>query len=177
MSFRRPDLLRTATVMTRPTRIIGIQSVLIACERISGAFSSTAILSPARTSAHFQPPFHIGRWLSIQILRPSQPNGLSDRFCRTKKNRFVREFCGNQPCFSLLSRDKCNGCPLADQVVTNMLETFFRFVNRWSRVSHNPENSHLQTRLESPLCRLHPTHAFCLPPSALCSPGSAAVSR
>src|SRR6266853_5445460 len=28
-----------------------------------------------------------------------------------KKKRFVREFCGNQPCFSLLSGDKCNRCP------------------------------------------------------------------
>jgi hypothetical protein len=28
-----------------------------------------------------------------------------------RKNRLLREFCGNGSCFSLLSRDKCNGRP------------------------------------------------------------------
>ena len=28
-----------------------------------------------------------------------------------RKDRLLREFCGNGSCFSLLSRDKCNGCP------------------------------------------------------------------
>src|SRR5882762_599988 len=55
-----------------------------------------------------------------------------------KENRFVREFCGKQPCFSLLSRDKCNRCPASSVSWFNHLrickKTSRDFVNRRSSV-------------------------------------------
>jgi hypothetical protein len=54
-----------------------------------------------------------------------------------KKNRLVREFCGNQSCFSLLSRDKCNECPravLGKSVAYESVKNLRKFVNRWSGV-------------------------------------------
>ena len=58
--------------------------------------------------------------------------------CRTERRKFLWESCGNQRCFSLLSRDKCNECPASSVSQISYLRSaqkpFVDFVNRWSGV-------------------------------------------